>query len=158
MHPCRPESLAGVISAAMQRQPEAERKLAWDDVRLFLALGRARTLRGAAEALGVDASNVSRRLAALEEALSATLFERGREGIAPTEAAERLMPVAEELEEGMARFAIEAERLERSLTGSSASRALPTWPRWRSRRWSPSCMSAIPPRMSRSSRARPCSI
>jgi DNA-binding transcriptional LysR family regulator len=86
-------------------------------VRLFLALCRARNLGGAAQALGVDASTVSRRLAALEEALSATLFDRGRDGIAPTEAAEELMPVAEEIEEAMARFASEAEGLERQVAG-----------------------------------------
>ena len=62
-------------------------------MRLFLALCRARHQGGAAEALGVDASTVSRRLAAMEEVLSVTLFERGRDGIAPTEAAEELMPV-----------------------------------------------------------------
>jgi DNA-binding transcriptional LysR family regulator len=101
----------------MQRTRKAAEKLAWDDVRLFLALGRVRTLGRAAEALGVDASTVSRRLAALEEALSATLFDRGREGIAPTEAAERLMPVAEEIEGAMARFATEAEGLEREISG-----------------------------------------
>jgi DNA-binding transcriptional LysR family regulator len=101
----------------MQRTSKAAEKLAWDDVRLFLALCRARTVRGAADALSVDASTVSRRLAALEEALLATLFDRGREGIAPTEAAERLMPVAEEIEEAMARFANEAEGLERSISG-----------------------------------------
>lgn len=89
----------------------------WDDVRLFLALFRARTLGEAAAALGIDASTVSRRLAALEEALSATLFDRGRGGITPTEAAEGLAPIAEQLEEGMARFAREVEGLERSVAG-----------------------------------------
>ena len=103
-------------SLLISTQPAAE-KWAWDDVRLFLALCRARTVGGAAEALGVDASTVSRRLAALEEALSATLFDRGREGITPTEAAERLMPVAEEIEGAISRFATEAEGLERSISG-----------------------------------------
>jgi DNA-binding transcriptional LysR family regulator len=101
----------------MQGTRKAAEKLAWDDVRLFLALCRARTLGGAAAAVGVDASTVSRRLAGMEEALSATLFERGRNGIAPTEAAEGLMPVAEEIEETMARFASEAEGLERAISG-----------------------------------------
>jgi DNA-binding transcriptional LysR family regulator len=91
--------------------------LAWDDVRLFLALCRSRTLGGAASALGVDGSTVSRRLAALEGALAATLFERGRNGIALTQAAEDLMPVAEEIEQAMARFATEAEGLERTVSG-----------------------------------------
>ena len=89
----------------------------WDDVRLFLALCRSRTVGGAAKSLGVDASTVSRRLAALEEKLAATLFDRGRDGTAPTKAAEDLMPVAEEIEQGVARFAGAAERLEREASG-----------------------------------------
>ncbi len=83
--------------------------LNWDDVRLFLGLCRSRSVRDAAELLEVDPSTVSRRLAALEETLATTLFDRGREGIAPTEAAEDLMPVAEELEAVMTRFASAAE-------------------------------------------------
>jgi DNA-binding transcriptional LysR family regulator len=91
--------------------------VAWDDVRLFLALCRARSLGAAAAALGVDASTVSRRLDALESALAATLFERGRAGIAPTQAAEELMPVAEEIEHAMAQFANAADGLERTVAG-----------------------------------------
>jgi DNA-binding transcriptional LysR family regulator len=106
-----------IIAALMQRTRKAAARLAWDDVRLFLALCRARTLGGAAAVMGVDASTVSRRLAGMEEALSAALFSRGREGIAPTEAAERLMPVAEEIEGAIARFSSEAEGLERSISG-----------------------------------------
>jgi len=89
----------------------------WDDVRLFLALCRARTVGAAARTLAVDASTVSRRLGALEEALAATLFDRGREGVAPTEAAERLLPVAEEIEAAMIRFTATAEGLEREVSG-----------------------------------------
>src|SRR5512139_1129317 len=97
----------------MQRNRNAMRSLRWDDVRLFLALCRSRTTAHAARALGVDSSTVSRRLSALETSLSATLFERGRDGIAPTKAAEDLMPVAEEIEHAMARFANAADGLER---------------------------------------------
>jgi DNA-binding transcriptional LysR family regulator len=91
--------------------------LRWDDVRLFLALCRARTVASAAGTLGVDASTVSRRLATLEEELGAALFDRNREGITPTEAAEDLMPVAEEIEAGMLRFANAAQSLEREVSG-----------------------------------------
>jgi DNA-binding transcriptional LysR family regulator len=91
--------------------------LRWDDVRLFLALCRARTVASAAQTLGVDASTASRRLATLEEELGAVLFDRHREGITPTEAAENLMPVAEEIEAGMMRFANEAQGLEREASG-----------------------------------------
>jgi DNA-binding transcriptional LysR family regulator len=91
--------------------------LNWDDVRLFLALARSRTVGSAARALGVDASTVSRRLVALEEALSTTLFDRGRDGITATKAAEELLPLAEQVEDTMARFAGAADELEREVTG-----------------------------------------
>ncbi|WAS95330.1 LysR family transcriptional regulator [Nannocystis punicea] len=102
----------------MQRRPPPPRApLAWDDVRLFLALSRARTLGAAAAALGVDASTMSRRLSALEEALATTLFDRGRDGIRPTKAAEDLRPAAEEIEEAMLRFAAATDGLEREVAG-----------------------------------------
>ena len=91
--------------------------LRWDDVRLFLALCRAPTVASAAAELGVDASTVSRRLATLEDELGAVLFDRNREGITPTEPAEDLMPVAEEIEAGMLRFANAAQGLEREASG-----------------------------------------
>jgi DNA-binding transcriptional LysR family regulator len=100
----------------VQRTPPRA-DLAWDDVRLFLGLCRARTVREAATRLGVDASTVSRRLAVLEDALATTLFDRGRDGIAPTKAAEDLLPVAEEIEEVMNRFADAADGLERTVAG-----------------------------------------
>jgi DNA-binding transcriptional LysR family regulator len=53
------------------RQPE------WNDFRVLLALHRGNSVVGAARILGVNASTVSRRLAALEESLGATLVVRG---------------------------------------------------------------------------------
>jgi len=107
----------GHSGAPMQRKPEVLQNLQWDDVRLFLALCRSRTVGHAGRALGVDASTVSRRIAALEEALATALFERSRDGITPTEAAEQLLPVAEEIEQGVARFANQVDSLEREASG-----------------------------------------
>lgn len=104
------------IVAFVHSEPVAA-KLHWDDVRLFLALCRARTLGDAGRDLGVDQSTVSRRLAALEDTVAASLFERGRGGIVATKAAEALLPVAEEIEHAMARFAGAAESLERDVSG-----------------------------------------
>jgi DNA-binding transcriptional LysR family regulator len=101
----------------MQRQTSPRAPLHWDDVRLFLALCRARTVGSAAAQLGIDPSTVSRRLTALEEAMEAALFDRGRDGIAPTKAAEDLLPVAEEIEQAMLRFTHAAEGLEREVAG-----------------------------------------
>jgi DNA-binding transcriptional LysR family regulator len=105
------------MHASVQRKPAAREQLQWDDVRLFLALCRSRTIRGTGVALGVDASTVSRRLVLLEEAVSAKLFDRGRNGIAPTKAGEDLLPVAEEMEAVMARFNGAADRLEHEVSG-----------------------------------------
>lgn len=101
----------------MQRHKTSGPAIPWDDVRLFLALSRARTLGAAAKVLAVDTSTVSRRLAALETHLGASLFDRDRDGIRMTSAAEALLPVAEEIEHAMARFAGAAEELEREVTG-----------------------------------------
>ncbi len=104
----------------MKRRPSLSSAppLSWDDVRLFLALCRASTVRQAGKALDVDGSTVSRRLAILEETLGVTLFDRGREGIASTKAAEDLLPVAEEMESVMTRFSNAADGLEREVTGT----------------------------------------
>jgi DNA-binding transcriptional LysR family regulator len=104
----------------MQRKRSLERRLQdlrWDDVRLFLALCRSSTVGAAATSLGVDASTVSRRLVALEATLGASLFDRGRDGVAATKAAEDLLLVAEEMELVMQRFTSAAEGLEREVSG-----------------------------------------
>jgi len=56
----------------------------WSDFKVLIALGDAGSVAGAARALGVDSSTVSRRLAALEEAVGATLIIRGGREFAVT--------------------------------------------------------------------------
>ena len=89
----------------------------WDEVRMFLALYRERTLAGAAARVGLDASTLSRRLAALEESLGARLFDRTREGLVPTDGAERLLESAEEMASAHARFSRDAAAFEREAEG-----------------------------------------
>lgn len=101
----------------MQRNTTPAASLDWNDVRMFLALCRSRTVGSAAATLRIDASTVSRRLVALEEAMDASLFDRGRDGVSPTKAAEDLLPVAEEIERAMLRFTTAAESLEREVSG-----------------------------------------
>jgi DNA-binding transcriptional LysR family regulator len=84
---------------------------------MFLALHRARTLAGAGERLDVDASTASRRLVALEETLGVRLFDRTRDGLLPTHAAEQVLPFAEEIEAGILRFASTADTLESAVEG-----------------------------------------
>lgn len=71
----------------------------WDDLRVFLAVSRLGTLTAAAAELGMNASTVHRRLAALERSLEAQLFEKGPRGYLLTSAGEALLPRAEGVEE-----------------------------------------------------------
>jgi DNA-binding transcriptional LysR family regulator len=91
--------------------------LRWDDVRLFLALHRGRNLQAAGRKLGVDASTLSRRLAALEETLGAPLFDRTRTGLAATFAAEQVLEAALEMERASLRFSTDAGGLETRAEG-----------------------------------------
>ncbi|MCP8938802.1 LysR family transcriptional regulator [Alsobacter sp. SYSU M60028] len=70
----------------------------WDDLRFFLAVARAGRLTVAARRLGADHATVSRRIASLEAALKATLFERRPQGYALTPHGERLVATAEAIE------------------------------------------------------------
>ena len=72
----------------------------WDDARVLLALLRQRTLLAAGKSLGVNASTISRRLEALEDALGARLFDRTPDGLLPTAAVEPLAVHAEAMERG----------------------------------------------------------
>jgi DNA-binding transcriptional LysR family regulator len=75
--------------------------LKWDDLRAFLAVARRGSLAAAGELLGVNASTVHRRMAALEEALGAALFDRTPRGYALTGVGEALLPEAEGVEEAV---------------------------------------------------------
>ncbi len=78
----------------------------WDNARFFLAIARTGTLRAAAAQLNVDQATVGRRLAALEEALSARLFLRTPTLYVMTPAGEALREPAETME----RAALQIER------------------------------------------------
>lgn len=73
----------------------------WDDVRVFLAVARAGQILGAARRLSLNHATVSRRIAALEEALGAKLFQRLTTGTEMTPAGQRFLPVAERMETDM---------------------------------------------------------
>jgi DNA-binding transcriptional LysR family regulator len=73
----------------------------WDDLRFFLAVARSRTLHGAADRLGVDATTVGRRIDRLSGALASNLFESGPGGHRLTSHGETLLAHAEEVERSM---------------------------------------------------------
>lgn len=82
----------------------------WDDLRYIRALGRAGTLAGAAEELGVHHSTVFRRLGRIEKRLGVRLFVRYREGFSLTAAGEEVIATAD-------RLGVEVDELERRLAG-----------------------------------------
>ena len=83
------------MAAILQNEP------LWDDVRVFLALWRGRTLTAAATSLKVNPSTIGRRIDALETAIGARLFDRSPDGVSPTPAGEQLLMHAERVEAAM---------------------------------------------------------
>lgn len=70
----------------------------WNNLRAFLAVARTGRLTAAAARMGADHATVSRRIAALEVGLKATLFDRSPSGYQLTAHGEKLMPTAEAME------------------------------------------------------------
>jgi len=114
----------------------------WDDVRIFLAAYRLLSLGMAASRLGVDTSTVSRRIAAFEEHLGVRLFERSREGLLRTRAAEQIFEAAEAMETSNARLSRDASGVEASAEGTvrltvdpgmAESFVVPSLPRFRAK-------------------------
>jgi DNA-binding transcriptional LysR family regulator len=70
----------------------------WNDFRVILALGRAGSVAGAARILDIDGSTVSRRLAAVEQAMGAVLIVRGGREFAFTAAGRAALAAAEAME------------------------------------------------------------
>jgi len=70
----------------------------WQDVRVFLALGRHGSLSAAARALSVTHATISRRIQSLEESIGAKLVERRPDGYVLTPAGSRTMEVASDME------------------------------------------------------------
>jgi DNA-binding transcriptional LysR family regulator len=78
--------------------------LSWDEFRLVKSIAEARSLVGAAERLGVNHSTVFRRLAAVESAVGARLFERARSGYEPTAAGDEMIALASTMAESVLEF------------------------------------------------------
>jgi DNA-binding transcriptional LysR family regulator len=72
--------------------------LEWSDIRVVLAVARNKTLRKSAISLQVNQTTISRRVAALEAALGARLFERVEGAMTATRAGEAVVDAAEQIE------------------------------------------------------------
>ncbi|WP_338722783.1 LysR family transcriptional regulator [Pseudomonas tolaasii] len=90
----------------------------WDDARVFLAVCRESTLRGAARVLGVDQATVGRRINALEKSLSATLFLRTSEGYVLTAVGEAALLSVEKMEHSALDLQRRIQGLDDRLTGT----------------------------------------
>lgn len=77
----------------------------WSDFQTFLSIARAGQLARAAQAMGVDATTMGRRLRRLETRIGATLFEQTREGQVLTEAGEAMLVEVEAMERAASRIA-----------------------------------------------------
>ena len=75
----------------------------WDDLRLFLAVARERSLSGAGKVLRLDPATLGRRVGRLEKALEVALFVKSPQGYALTEAGAQLLERAEAAEQAMRR-------------------------------------------------------
>lgn len=89
----------------------------WDDLKILLAIGRAGSLTGAAQLLGVDQSTASRRLAALEADLGCILFVRAKTGYTPTDAGQAAIARALEIESRALRLTEELAQVDKGPVG-----------------------------------------
>ncbi|MFT6820279.1 MAG: DNA-binding transcriptional LysR family regulator [Myxococcota bacterium] len=92
--------------------------LNWDDVRLFLAVLRAASLRAASQQLGLSRPTVARRLTGLEDQLGVVLFDRRPDGLHATAAGAALRPRAEAVEAAMQALTRAAQGADPELQGT----------------------------------------
>jgi len=69
----------------------------WEDIQLFDAAAVSGSLSAGAKTLGISQPQMSRRLRDLETKLGARLFDRTPQGLRPTGAGAKLMPLASEM-------------------------------------------------------------
>ncbi|WP_437629973.1 LysR family transcriptional regulator [Sorangium sp. So ce854] len=114
------------------------------DLELALALAAAGTTAGAASAMHITQSAVSRALAQAEERLGARLFERSARGVTPTAAGERLIA-------GAGLVLAELRELERQVAAPAAAttRVRLVCECYTAYRWLPSAMANLRRRLPR---------
>jgi DNA-binding transcriptional LysR family regulator len=77
---------------------EKRTEIDWQDLRVFLALGRHGSLSAAARALGMNHATIARRLHSLEDSLGEKLVERRPEGFVLTLAGTHTLAVASDMD------------------------------------------------------------
>lgn len=76
----------------------------WDDIRIFLAVADAGSVRSASQILGVKHSTILRRIAQLEARLGAHMFERLPSGYRLTRAGEDVLDLAQQMQNASNQF------------------------------------------------------
>lgn len=102
----------------------------WDDLRIFLAVARARKIAPAARALGIEATTISRRLRRLGQSLDADLFEMSGGERTLTGRGQALLRHAEAVESAALRAMEEVTGTTHSLSGQvrlSVAEGFGTW-------------------------------
>ncbi|NNE80213.1 MAG: LysR family transcriptional regulator [Silicimonas sp.] len=89
----------------------------WNQVRAFLATMEEGSLSAAARALGLTQPTLGRQVAALEEHLGVTLFERSGRHLMPTPAAFEIAEHVKAMGEAAARFSLAASGQSQSIEG-----------------------------------------
>jgi DNA-binding transcriptional LysR family regulator len=89
----------------------------WDDIQYFVAVAQEGSISGAARALEVNHSTVSRRIRGFEESLGVRLFDRLNEGYALTSAGEEMMPRAQAIAEQVSAISHEVLGRDGTLNG-----------------------------------------
>lgn len=89
----------------------------WDDLRIFLAVGRSQSAFEAAAEMSMSQSTVTRRLQRLESDIGSKLFDRSSKGHRLTSAGHRLMEHVEQLETSMAGLECSVFGDSKALTG-----------------------------------------
>lgn len=107
--------------------------LHWDDLRYFLAVARNGSLSAAARELGAQQPTVGRRISALEQRLQVTLFERHSRGYTLSEAGEKILTAATQMEQGALEVLRQVRGLDTQLSGQVRISATPGLAAWLAR-------------------------
>lgn len=89
----------------------------WDDLRTVLYLVRHGSLSSAADALSINYTTVSRRIAHAEERYGARLFDRLPQGYVPTDAGREAAAFAERMEVSESEFRLKVAGRDAQLSG-----------------------------------------
>ncbi|MBL4636909.1 MAG: LysR family transcriptional regulator [Kofleriaceae bacterium] len=91
--------------------------MSWEDLRYLEALSRKGNAQAAARELGVSASTVYRRVAALEAEIGGTCLHKGGDAGELTETGKRLVVMARDIRTGMGRIRSQSEANSKGLRG-----------------------------------------